>query len=356
MKIKLVVSDFHIGRGRILPDGSINLLEDFVYDNKFIEFLQHYSSGEFRKAEAELIINGDFLNTLQITLDEEHPEIITEKTALEKLKLVFEGHPELFDALREFGNTPNHKITYIFGNHDPAFLWQKTREAFNKRIEHEVHWPTLIYEFDGVHVAHGNQHEALNAFNPKMFYLFRGLPEPVLNLPFGAYFIMFYLYKIKKSRPYIDKVRPLRYYLRWTLLNDTRFGLWAIFYLVVFFLKTRFIRSRQRYSRFRVTLNIIRQAPYVAERVGQAAKKILKRKDIHTVICGHTHKYLYRQYGADMEYINTGTWNDIIRLDIEDMGRHRRLTYAIIEYKGSRPRTRLKEWLGPSTPEIDVIF
>ena len=58
-KVKLVVSDFHIGSGSVLPDGCPNLLEDFIYDGLFIDFLQHYTSGKYDAADVELIINGD---------------------------------------------------------------------------------------------------------------------------------------------------------------------------------------------------------------------------------------------------------------------------------------------------------
>ena len=40
--IKIVVSDFHMGEGRILPDGSVNNLEDFISDQAFIDLMEYY--------------------------------------------------------------------------------------------------------------------------------------------------------------------------------------------------------------------------------------------------------------------------------------------------------------------------
>ena len=63
-KIKIVVSDLHLGKGRILPGGGVNSFEEFYYGEKLVEFIQYYSSGAFRDYDVELIINGDFLNFL----------------------------------------------------------------------------------------------------------------------------------------------------------------------------------------------------------------------------------------------------------------------------------------------------
>ena len=54
-KTKVVVSDFHLGKGHILPDGSLNTFEEFYYDEKFIEFLEYYAAGEFADADVEVV-------------------------------------------------------------------------------------------------------------------------------------------------------------------------------------------------------------------------------------------------------------------------------------------------------------
>lgn len=59
-KIKLVISDFHLSRGRWLADGRRNPLEDFHQDGRFKEFLEYYSTG--------MIINGDFFDPLNVHL------------------------------------------------------------------------------------------------------------------------------------------------------------------------------------------------------------------------------------------------------------------------------------------------
>ena len=67
-KYKVVISDLHLGRGRTLEGGATNSLEEFYFGKKLIEFFNYYCSGEFRDAEVECVINGDFLNFLGIAL------------------------------------------------------------------------------------------------------------------------------------------------------------------------------------------------------------------------------------------------------------------------------------------------
>jgi metallophosphoesterase superfamily enzyme len=43
-KIKLIISDLHLGKGRLLYDGGINSLEEFYFSDKLVEFFQYYST------------------------------------------------------------------------------------------------------------------------------------------------------------------------------------------------------------------------------------------------------------------------------------------------------------------------
>ena len=57
-KFKLVVSDFHLGKGRYFRDGTQNILEDFIYDREFAEFLNYFRLGDFAEAEVEPAAEG----------------------------------------------------------------------------------------------------------------------------------------------------------------------------------------------------------------------------------------------------------------------------------------------------------
>src|SRR6476659_5988066 len=81
-RLKLVVSDFHLGKGRYFADGTQNILEDFIYDKEFAEFLTYYRTGKYEEADVELILNGDILNLLQMDSWGVHTHLITERSVI----------------------------------------------------------------------------------------------------------------------------------------------------------------------------------------------------------------------------------------------------------------------------------
>lgn len=346
-RLKLIVSDFHLGKGKYLPDGSLNDLEDFYYDPQFVEFLEYHRTGEFADAEVELICNGDFFNHLQVDIHDPSPDVIDEKTAVLRTGEILKGHAALFEALKKFANSVGHAVTFTLGNHDPGLLFPAVQAKLRSELGERIHVKIGPYLFDGVHVEHGNQYFADNAYNPRRYFLSKDLPAPVVNLPWGSYFVIHYLNKVKRERPYFDKVYPFKYYLRWALIHDTGFALRSIGKILFYFFWLRFRRDPHRRSSIWRTIQIIWEVP-LSPKLGREAKKILlSEKDIHIVVFGHTHYSLLRQFAPNKTYINTGLWNEQISLEISDPGKIVRLTYAQLEYDdhgGIRPF--LKEWKG----------
>jgi len=356
-RFKLVLSDFHIGAGRLLEDGEINPFEYFIFDARLIGFLDYYSSGEFRKAEVELILNGDFLNTLQVVVDDERPTEISEQKALKSTELIFKGHPELFDALKRFAAAPNHRITYLIGNHDPSLLFPAVQDDLKRRLGAELHFPGFSYSFDGIWVEHGQQYTPANRFDLGKLFVKTKSGEVVINLPWGSIWVIEYLNQIKKERVYIDRIQPFGRYLLLACLFDPFFALPAMARLMVFFVRERTRAEKlKRKSELKRTLEML-QGFSIIPALDRDARRILGRPGYHAVIFGHNHQPAFRRFGRDKLYVNTGTWNDIIHLDIQNLGRQRRMTYAFIDYPDNRkPRVRLKLWKGTHLTEEDVIF
>ena len=59
--LMLVLSDFHLGKGKFLEDGHINIMEDFDEDEKFAEFLEYYSTGTHYFSDVNIILNDNKL-------------------------------------------------------------------------------------------------------------------------------------------------------------------------------------------------------------------------------------------------------------------------------------------------------
>ena len=361
-KIKLVLSDFHLGKGRYFSDGTQNILEDFIYDREFAEFLNYYRSGAFAESEVEIILNGDILNLLQIDSYGVFTHLITERSVTRAVDRIIEGHPEFFQALRRFAATPGHTVAYVVGNHDCGMLWPGPRKAFSGAVGAEVRFFDVSYQFDGIYVEHGQQYERFAGMDMRKPFITRGLPEPVLNLPWGSLFVAVMLPRIKQERPHIDKVRPFNPFMRWILIHDFFWGMKTLAYIAKFVFDTVLFRRRyQIHQGVGATLAMLKEISLYPNYDKIAFKILEDRPEVNTVIFGHTHILRYRQYREGKEYFNEGTWNETTNLYFDDYGKQIRLTYAFIEYPtvedpgASRPKVRMKEWHGIWKPEADLL-
>jgi UDP-2,3-diacylglucosamine pyrophosphatase LpxH len=354
-KLKLVISDFHLGKGTYRADGSVNVFEDFRNDGKFSEFLDYHRAGEHADDEVELIVNGDFFNLLSVDLDGRLNDAITERVAVEKTEAIIRGHPLAFEALRRFASTAGHAVVFIMGNHDPGFLFAGVRAAVTTAVGGKHAYVLDSYDFDGVHVEHGMQHEPMNAFNTQRYFVERH-GELSLNLPLGSRYIIEVLNGEKALRPYIDKVAPFRRYFLWALFNDPAV-VFKITAKSVDFGVRALLKKIPHVDELSPTEIIERLLLYTAfPTLEREAKHLLTRHGFSTVIMGHTHVPLYREYARDKVYINTGTWNPMTSLDMGSFGRTEVLTYAHVEWVEGRPRARLREWRGLQRPAEDVFF
>jgi UDP-2,3-diacylglucosamine pyrophosphatase LpxH len=354
-KLKLVVSDFHLGKGPYREDGSVNVFEDFRHDAKLAEFLDWHCAGELADDEVELVVNGDFFNLLSVDLDGRLMDSITEQVAVEKTEAILRGHPSVLAALRRFNAHPARSAVFLMGNHDPGLLFGRVRDLLARAVGGAVRFVLDGYDFDGVHVEHGMQHEPMNAFNPEKYFLARN-GDTYLNLPIGSRYIIQVLNEEKALRPYIDKVAPFHRYYRWALLNDpgvvlkisaksVKFAIAAALQKIPHLEPVPLRRLFDLFFHYTAFPTLEREA-----------KHLLARRPFHTVIMGHTHVPLYREYARDKVYVNTGTWNAMTSLDIGNLGRTEQLTYAHVEYVDGRPRARLREWHGVSRPSEDAFF
>ena len=353
-KVKIVVSDFHIGKGRYLPDGRRNILEDFIEDEEFIEFLEFYSGKQFADADVELIANGDFFNMLQVDYQDRFIDMITEEVSMDKIERILEGHKKLFDAMKVFCSHPLRNIVFTVGNHDAALLWLKVQKQLKQRLCPSIRFYPDVYSFDGVLITHGHRYEFINHFNPNAFWYETPDKERYMRLPWGSHFVIDFLNRMKAERPFIDKVKPFRKYLRYSFFNDFRFFWKMIYHIVRFWFRNRFHADPFRRREFK--LSPARMADAVThESMITGAEKILRKTNYRIVIMGHSHSYDFRQFGVHGEYFNTGTWTETISLDVQTLGRSLDRTYVYIEYDDQGiPQATLKRWNGKYKVEEDL--
>jgi UDP-2,3-diacylglucosamine pyrophosphatase LpxH len=293
-----------------------------------------------------------------------HTHLITERSVVRAVQKIVLGHPEFFEALRAFAHTSYHSISYVVGNHDAGMLWAGPRKVFADSVGAEIRFYDVRYQFDGIHVEHGQQYEQFAQTDMQRPFLTRGFPEPVLNLPWGSLFVAVQLPKIKKDRPHIDKVRPGSVLIRWVLIHDIFWGLKTGLGILKFILDTVLLRSHyQIHQGMRATLGLLKEITLYPNYDKIAFKILETHEHINTVIFGHTHMIRYRQWREGKEYFNEGTWNETTNLELSDYGKQIRLTYAWIEYpqpdsvQGTvgRPLVKLKQWHGNWKSEMDVL-
>ncbi len=354
-KVILVVSDFHLGKGPYNEDGSLNFLEDFFYDDKFAEFLEYYDK-KYPSAEIELVFNGDIFDLLQVDYREEYPARITEENALYRFNKIIEGHSVFFDALKMFLSKPGRKLVYVQGNHDAGFLFPRVRDRLEEVLGVPYHYAGMRYKTSGYWIEHGQQYEPSNRYDENELFLTKGIPEPIVNLPWGSVYVISILNKLRLKRPYVDKVRPFSLYFRWALINDFFWGIWALLRSFLFFLSKQFIKSRWYRTSIKETFDIIKEHSFFYKPLESSAEKILTSTDYHTVVFSHTHKMMYKSFKNERRYFNTGCWIEMIDLDLVHFGKNLRFTFVEVDfYKSGKSEAHLKEWKG-KWREVEEVF
>lgn len=343
----MVISDFHLGAGPSLHDGSANFLEDFFHDRKLVEFLDFHASGEYAKTEVELVINGDFFNHLQVYPDEERPELLTEQIALSRTESIMHGHPEIFEALTRFAAAPRHSITFMVGNHDIGLLWPSVANLIQNRLGPTVRVNSgPVYAEGSVWIEHGNQCVAENRIDFDRPFLVGGNGDAIVNMPWGNLFVVHFLNRMKRERPYVDKVYPFRLYLRWALIHDTMFALKAVWAGLTYFMAVLLrLGENRRFSRQHF-LRIAREFTFPVRMERQAKRIFAIHPECRIIVFGHGHRATARVFVGGRQYFNTGIWNEMISLDIGTMGRQLKLTFVEIVYERDIPKGYLREWKG----------
>lgn len=365
-KVIFIISDCHLSAGRFF-EGHLNPHEDFHFDDEMCDLFQYFSSGEYSEGtsgpvEVELLINGDFFDFLNVPYKGEFEDAITEEIALYKTEAIIAGHPKVMAALRKFASKPGKKITYLIGNHDADLFFPKVRERITREWDPDGQYPSkkveLIADRDrlrfpgGIEVHHGNQFEAVNVLNFEKPLLDRYLSEPVLNIPWGSFYVLKIVNRMKWEREYLDKIRPIKIFFIFGLILDPWFTIRYAFLTSFYFLKTRFVYSPKRRATLKVTAEILQQETHFFVDLERNARRILDNDpELNTVIFGHTHKPMNKAYPDGKQYINTGTWTKMVNLDFRSLGQQQfNLTFALIKIQDGKSQAELRSWVGEHSP------
>jgi len=242
-KVKIIVSDLHLGAGFFDLDKG-NVLEDFVVDSTFARFLHEMKEeSEIEGADFELIIGGDMIEFLQVpAVDQfaprrayppENYRSSLEEDSARKIDLIIRGHPMFFAALREFIKpaNPQRKVTILKGNHDVELYWPAVKERIRQAVyaTGEERAKLLAFEEvcvsrEGIYVEHGNQYaEKVNRVD--------NFEEPLdperegqLAIPPGSQFVIEFFNQVEWEKWWVDSVKPITAFLWYALALDFPFA------------------------------------------------------------------------------------------------------------------------------------
>jgi len=337
-KLLLVISDTHLGAGQYIF-GQKNILEDFYHDDELVAFFEYYSKDKYESQEIELIINGDFIDFATVPYVHYFDDDFWSETAtIEKLKLIYQGHPRVFDAMEEFLCAPNKTITFIIGNHDAELILPKVREKFlsffseSNRSKIDIFWEETTYEAaKGIYIQHGHQYEKAHLFNPSESIVEGKDGERYFLPPWGTYYCHFVLNKFKAERHYINQITPIRNFLINGLIFDTFFTLRFMFANVYYFAMFRFWSLYLSKFNLRKIWKDISEELVLFENYEVLTRKFFAGNEKAKILVnGHTHFAGYRFYNDGTAYINSGTWTKTISLDYATKTGYP-LTYVMIE-------------------------
>lgn len=354
----LVLSDFHLGKGLYLEDGTVNTLEDFDEDEKFAEFLDHYSTGTYYFTDVHLILNGDILNLIQMDVDGVYTHLLSEDHIVKMVDKIIDGHPIFFNSLRKFLSRPNKKLSYVIGNHDIGMIFEKAQKKFSETIEAEVEFTHQLVT-NGLLVEHGHRFEPMNTV-PRSKLLIMGPGDiPILNLPWNSLFCIYLLPKLKELRPYFDKVRPISLYIWWTLIHDFRFFMYLAWVVISYCIRTQFPPYGKYNKNFRLKLKEVLTTT-IHPKYEKFAKRILTtRPDVKVVVMGHTHITEWRKFNNGTQYFNCGTWNHVPSMDKALHKNINNLHYVAVEINEKKKEIKtatLNIWQGKWRPYREVII
>lgn len=203
VKPRFIISDLHLG------EGQQSRLEDFDTQTaeSFVSFFHEVSS----MGGVKVIINGDFIDFPQVILGtmSTPPQRFlgtTEAESTLRLQKVIAGHPEEFNALKNFLAVQDNELLLIPGNHDVDFAWNRVLRTFMKRIgaTPKNFKFGMVYKEAGVYVTHGHQYSDDNQIDVPVNFTFNRL-----NSCWGTHFVKHFFNQVEDRYPLLDNARPM---------------------------------------------------------------------------------------------------------------------------------------------------
>lgn len=305
----IILGDVEMGGG--------TLTDDFISDKTLAKLIQSQCN---RNIPVDLVLNGDTFDFLKcpyiVNNASSYPRHITSEISLAKLRLIYNAHKQVFEALAKFAAEKKNRIFFIIGNHDPDLVHPEVQEALKKLLNSSDNvFFSFYYNQDGVHAEHGHQYDFLNKVNEEHLFLdFKG--KKILNIPWVSLGLISNFMLLKEQYPMLERITP-----RPTIFSEhksvektvSREGLKYLLNSLIYY-PIRYYQDptyafpreivREMYRRWK---NVHWDIDEIIGVFKKKRKRKLHRNKIY--VFGHVHKHYLEETGK-ITIIHPDTWRD----------------------------------------------
>ena len=270
----LAISDLHLGADLKSGMKPAQLLRPRPIDAPLAAFLDHHASHRTNGKPWRLILNGDIVDFVAITMtpapgaavpfevraDEREDGLAPEESkCVWKLQRTVDRHPLVFDALARFLQKGN-SVHIIRGNHDAEFRWPAVQAEFRRllalrcggmerRLARNVVFHDWFYLEPGFFYAeHGNAHDHYSVQDG--FFEEHRQAAGEMNLPLSSQVVRYFVNRYSEQVDMDDAdTWGVKEYLDWVLKAGNPLRVAADYFVMVFRVLYPILRQSLKLSR-----------------------------------------------------------------------------------------------------------
>ena len=222
----LVVSDLHLGEGKVGPKREYSALEDFRVDRHFEKFTGYILKRQQRTGrKLELVLAGDTMDFLKVatppagkqwpTERQDRDTAPNEKIAVLKAQRIVQEHPRFFASLGKLLKE-GHKVVILPGNHDQELNFQGVQRVIRKAMlenapgarASQVKFNSWTHVQGRAMVEHGQRYDSINNMSNQLHPFKTVNGDKRLRSPAGSYMVSHVVNPMKESIQGFDHMKP----------------------------------------------------------------------------------------------------------------------------------------------------
>ncbi len=352
----LILSDLHLSAGCTYQDATT--------EAQVAAFVRQQAADP---QPLELVFAGDTFEFLQVLPAAVDSRVWSEATATARISAIIHAHANFVEAMGQFLKHPDHRATFLIGNHDFELHYGAVQRALRAACAADATQLRIAtsYRAPELAVVHGNQYEPWDGF-----VHFGGITEPFEEVR-GTQLVRRLLNPLKALpldlAALLDHTCPHRLYLRYLLLPaqvrqpQVRRLLWRA--VVLAWQVSRAPVPRYQLAAPPAAVDLLTTLPAhrpcdwrlpFALLVQRELARLARHPalaDVRVFVAGHTHAAGVFDLGQGRTYLNTGTWKPLLVCLQPPRTMPQQHTFGVVEYApDGLPQARLLVWQGEQRP------